>query len=106
MERGGPKRMENQEKQRLERERDGRAPETGRTGQARGPEKDRALRATKPIKARVNPQTAWHLREMAKAEGLTVGQVIDRMMIAARKAQPRPEIKKIKNEKTNTPIIV
>lgn len=54
------------------------------------------MRVAKPIKARVNPRTAWHLREMAKAEGLTIGQVIDRMMIAARKAQPRPEIKKIK----------
>lgn len=54
----------------------------------------------------MRPQTAWHLREMARAEGLTVGQVIDRMMIAARKAQPRPEIKEIKNEKTNTPVIV
>lgn len=43
----------------------------------------------------MRPQTAWHLQEMARAEGLTVGQVIDRMMIAARKALPRPEIKDV-----------
>ena len=53
------------------------------------------MRATKVVKAQVRPQTAWHLREMARAEGLTVGQVIDRMMIAARKALPRPEIKDV-----------
>lgn len=87
--------MENQKKQRMERKRDGRALETGRAGQARGAEKDRALRATKTVKAQVRPQTAWHLREMAKTEGLTIGQVIDRMMIAARKALPRPEIKDV-----------
>lgn len=52
-------------------------------------------RNERTIKAHVNPQTAWHLREMAKAEGLTVGQVIDRMMIAARKALQRPEIKDV-----------
>ena len=56
-------------------------------------------RNERTIKAHVNPQTAWHLREMAKAEGLTVGQVIDRMMIAARKAQPRPEIKETRGRR-------
>ena len=50
---------------------------------------------TKIITARINAQTAWHLARMAEAEGVTVGRVIDRLVIASRAARPRPEIKDV-----------